>query len=445
MMLNQMPYSEPTQTTMVSAVSVEDSRDSDLMVNNLMYSQPKALSLATNRTYTKAYFQRASYKGDRSTTMICDWNSGTSFVNCANSYLVLDVKTSADGVTGAGFGSGSAVNLINEIRIKSRSGVELSRIQNVNTWSLFDSVYHRTSQNLNTVGILEGFNKDRDPTAGYFFTTQSAGNESPSIKFTIPLGCLSTYFRPLDGQLMPPQLASGLRIELSLEDYRTALTQILDVAGTVVTGYEITDCYFQLDQVEMTDETQRAINMDSAKDGLEWSYERVYTTLSQLPINQTSASVQVRKAVSQACYAYSLVVNQADKIDITKDSLVAIPYNTDTFQYRCGSLYFPFSRIEKGSDGRESCMIAYETFDKLRHQFHETSVTPSEFKSKFGIMAASLERDQSLQFSGLAVNNSRTLELDCTFVSVTEPQEIITFLVYCGVARAFIDNTSVAV
>lgn len=441
MMLNQMPYSEPQQTTMVSAVSVEDSRDADLMVNNLMYSQPKALSLATNRTYTKAYFQRAAYKGDRSTTMICDWNSGTSFVNCANSYLVVAMKVTADGVTSSGFGSGSAMNLFNEIRIKSRSGVELSRIQNVNTWSLFDSVYNRTSQNLNTVGILEGFSKDRTPTTSKFDT--DAGGESPITKFIIPLSCISTYFRPLDGQLMPPQLASGLRLELSLEDYRTALTQVS--GASTVTGYEITDCYFQLDQVDLTDETQRAINMDSAKDGLEWSYERVYTTISQLPSNQTSASDQVRKAVSQACYAYSLVVNQADKTDITKDSLVAKVFNTDTFQYRCGSLYFPFSRIEKGSDGRESCMIAYETFDKLRHQFHETSVTPTEFKNKFGIMAASLERDQSLQFSGLAVNNSRTLELDCTFESVTEPQEIITFLVYCGVARAFIDNTSVAV
>jgi len=443
MMLNQMPYSEPQQTTMVSAVSVQDERDADLMVNNLMYSQPKALSLATNRTYTKAYLQRSQYKGDRSTTMIADWNSGTSFVNCANSYLVLDVKVTADGITSSGFGSGSAVNLINEIRIKSRSGVELSRIQNVNTWSLFDSVYNRTAQNLDTVGILEGFSKDRLPGTAKFDT--DAVGESPSTKFVIPLSCLSTYFRPLDGQLMPPQLASGLRIELSLEDYRTALTQVSGAGASVVTGYEITDCYFQLDQVELTDETQRSINMESAKDGLEWSYERVFASTSQLPANQTTTSVQLRKAVSQACYVYSIPISTADKTDITKDSLVAVTYNADTFQYRLGSLYFPFQRIEGGSDGRESCMIAYQTFDKLRHAFHETSVTPTEFKNKFGIMAASLERDQSLQFSGLAVNNSRTLELDATFESVAEGQEIITFLVYCGVARAFIDNTSVAV
>jgi len=90
-------------------------------------------------------------------------------------------------------------------------------------------------------------------------------------------------------------------------------------------------------------------------------------------------------------------------------------------------------------------MIAYETFDKLRNTFHETSVELIDFRNKFGILAASLERDQSLQFSGLAVNNSRTLELDAQFVAVPEGQEIVTFLVYCGVVRAWIDNTSIAV
>ncbi len=429
-----MMYSEPQQTTMVSAVSVENERDADLMVNNLTYEQPKALSLATNRTYEKSFFQRSQYLGDRSTTMVVDINSGTSFVNCGNSYLAISVQLTGIEGSFASFGSGSAMNIVNEVRIKSRSGVELSRVQNANTWSLFDSVYNRTKQNLETVGALEGFSEELNPA-------NSTTAVDTTTKFLIPLSCISPYFRPMDGQLLPPQLASGLRIELSLEDFRTALTLI----GGTVTGYNITDCYLQLDSVELTDETQRSINMDSAKDGLEWSYDRVYTTLTQIPANQLTTSVQVRKAVSQACYAYSIMVNSADKLDITKDSLVAVPYNSPTFQYRLGSLYFPQQRLENASDGSEPCMIAYETFDKLRHGFHETSVTPATFRTKFGIMAASLERDQSLQFSGLAVNNSRTLELDAQFVSVPENQEIITFLVYCGVARAFIDNTSVAV
>ena len=428
-------YNEQQTTQAVSATSIEDEKSADMMVNNLEYSQPKALSLATNRNLQKSFFQRSQYDGSRSTTMIVDINSGTSFVNCANSYLALSIKLKgAVGATGS-FGSGSAMNVINTVRVKSRSGVELSRVQSANRWSLFNSVYHRSAQNLDTVGVLEGFTNGRNPA----ITTVI---DSSSKKFLIPLACLSPYFSPMDGQLMPPQLASGLRIELDLEDYRTSLYQIgLDA----VTGYEITDCYIQLDSTELTDETQRAINMDSAKDGLEWATDQVYTTLTQIPANQLTTSVQVRKAVSQACYAYSIMTSTADKNDVTKDSLVAVPFNCDSFTYRLGSLYFPQQRIEAAADGTECCMIAYETFDKLRNTFHETSVDLIDFRNKFGILAASLERDQSLQFSGLAVNNSRTLELDAQFVAVPEGQEIVTFLVYCGVVRAWIDNTSIAV
>lgn len=370
--------------------------------------------------------------------MICDWNTGTSFINCANSYLSVSVQLTGGAFTAASFGSGSAMNIVNEVRIRSRSGVELDRVQNANIWSMFDSVYNRSSQNLDTIGSLEGFSVGRIPTNSVL-DIDPAGN-SAIVKFLIPLGCVSPYFRPMGGQLLPPQLASGLRIELSLEDYRTALYQI---SGSV-TGYKITDCYFQLDSVELTDETQRTLNMESAKDGLEWSYERVYTTITQQPSAQTSISAQVRKAVSQACLVYSVAISGADKVDITKDSLVAVPFNTSSFQYRLGSLYFPHQRIENGEDGSEATLIAYETFDKLRHPFRETSVTPATFRSKYGVLAASLERDQSLQFSGLAVNNSRTLELDATFASVAENLEVYTFLTYCSVARAFIDNTSVA-
>lgn len=434
-----LPYLERGQNVMTSDVSVEDSKGADLLVNNLSFESPKALSLAVNRSYQKSFFQRSQYTGDRSTTMICDLNSGTSFINCANSYLAVSIQLEGGAFTAASFGSGSAMNIINEVRIRSRSGVELDRVQNANIWSLFDSVYNRSAQNLDTIGALEGFSVGRDPMNSVL-DIDAAGNGA-IVKFLIPLGCMSPYFKPMQGQLLPPQLASGLRIELSLEDYRTALYQI----SGGVTGYKITDCYLQLDSVELTDETQRTLNMDSAKDGLEWSYERIYTTITQQPSAQTSISAQVRKAVSQACLVYSLAISGADKVDITKDSLVAVPFNVTTFQYRLGSLYFPTQRIENAADGSEATLIAYETFDKLRHTFRETSVTPATFKAKFGVLAASLERDQSLQFSGLAVNNSRTLELDATFATVAENLEVYTFLQYCSVARAFIDNTSVAV
>ena len=86
-----MNYTETQRSTQMSDVS-QQSGSSDLMVNNLIYKQPAALSLAVNRTYKKMFFQRSAYTGDKSTTMICDWNTGTSYINCDNSYLTFKVK-----------------------------------------------------------------------------------------------------------------------------------------------------------------------------------------------------------------------------------------------------------------------------------------------------------------------------------------------------------------
>lgn len=137
----QVPKVEPQVSTQVSDVSNENG-DADLMVNNLIYEQPKALSLAVNRTYHRQYFQRDNYTGGVGTTAICDWNTGTTFVNLANSYLTFKTKLISDNESSsANFGSGSAMNVIREVRIRSRSGTELDRVVRANLWSKFDSLY----------------------------------------------------------------------------------------------------------------------------------------------------------------------------------------------------------------------------------------------------------------------------------------------------------------
>jgi hypothetical protein len=50
--MNNLPYIETQRSTQVSDVSQQDG-SADLMVNNLIYAQPAALSLAVARTYKK--------------------------------------------------------------------------------------------------------------------------------------------------------------------------------------------------------------------------------------------------------------------------------------------------------------------------------------------------------------------------------------------------------
>ena len=428
-----MNYVETQRSTQMSDVS-QQSGSSDLMVNNLVYKQPAALSLAVNRTYKKMFFQRSAYTGDKSTTMICDWNTGTSYVNCDNSYLSFKVALTGTTPT-ASFGSGSAMNVINEVRIQSRSGTELERLQNANLWSKFDSLYTKPKGNLETVGSIQGFGATLDPVV------DGANLGATFKRFVLPLYVVSPFFRPMKKQLLPPQLASGLHFEFVLEDFRTAL---LGITGTT-TGYNIEGLYFNLDCVDMTDDVQRTINMESAQDGLEYTYERIFTSISQLPSNQLSISQQVRKAVSQACFATTLTISQADRINIAKDPLCCVPFNYTSFQYRLGALYFPNQEIQDAIDGVESYMIAQEVYDKLKHPYSEGAMNLTSFKAKHGVLSASFEKDTNLNVSGLPINNSRVLELNATYDAVVEPLEVVSFLQYCVVSRSYIDNTALSI
>lgn len=433
--MNKLPYVETQRSTQVSDVSQQDG-SADLMVNNLVYQQPAALSLAVARTYKKMFFQRNTYTGDRSSTMICDWNTGTSFVNLQNSYISFKVKVnSANSLATANWGSGSAMNVFNELRIMSRSGTEMDRLQNANLWSKNDSLYTLPNGYLTTVGSVQGFGALRDAAVDV------ANLNNTEKRFCIPLTALSTFFRPMKKQLLPPQLASGLHFEMVLEDFRTALYQKV---GTL-TGYDISGLYFMLDCVDLTDDCQKTISMESAQDGLEYTYERIFTSVSQVPISQLSVSQQVRKAVSQACYATTVTISQADRIDVTKDSLNSIPFNYSSFQYRIGALYFPNQEVSDAQDGVEAYIITQQVYDKLKHHYAEGSVTLANFKAVHGVLSASFEKDTNLSVSGLPINNSRTLELNTSYVAVAEALEVITFLQYVSVARCFTDNIATAI
>jgi hypothetical protein len=397
--MSQVPFVESQRSDQVSDVSLQSS-ESDLMVNNLVYSQPKALSLAVNRTYKKQFFQRNDYKNGE--TAIIDLNTGSDYVDPSNSYLKFNIK--ATGTTGSvNWGSGSALNVIRQVTIRSRSGTELDRIERCNLWGRNDALYNYGNEYLVRFGEVQGFGPTRTPADP---AVLSVGISTQT--YCIPLNRIAPLFRPTKkGQKIPPQLASGMHIEIIFEDHRTAFVQS---TTTDCTGYEISGIHIMTDQIALTDETQKTLNMESASTGLEYTYPRIYTAISSVPSAQLSQSVQVRKAVSQSCIAYATVLSQAEILDITVDSLAAVPYNTTRWQYRLGALYMPQQPIEDGSgvsqSGRESFINAMMVFDKLKHPFAESSVSTTEFVAGKALHCVSMEKDTSLNLSGLPVNRT---------------------------------------
>ena len=110
-----------------------------LSLNNLTYQLAPDLSVAITRTVTSQFFQSQTHAPGSSG--ICIFNTGSSFVNGKESFLVLDVqnlsRTAAGAATNAWFGAygGSAANFINSLTILSRSGTVLEKIDRANQLS----------------------------------------------------------------------------------------------------------------------------------------------------------------------------------------------------------------------------------------------------------------------------------------------------------------------
>jgi hypothetical protein len=437
----RVPRVETQRSTQVSDVS-DQSGDADLMVNNLVYKQPLSLSLCTNRHYNRLFWQRNDYPNASLQTAVIDWTSGSNYIDTANSYLTFNIQlvTADASVATVNFGSGSASNLIRSILLKSRSGVELERIDRVNFCSRIETIYNTSDDYLRKFGSVEGFGAARDGA-----TDPANVLTASKARFAIPLCRLAPFFKNIKDNLLPPQIASGLHMEIVWEDPRTAFFYKTGTA-VQISNYNITELSIMADSCTLTDDTQKTLNMESAKTGLELTYERIHHYGFSQQSGQTNVSVQVQKAVSQAQYAYAMCVPTANILDITADSFKTVVYDTTEWQYRLGAVYFPNQTIkDPDSDAIESYFQSAMCYDKVKHYYAENSISVDDFKNGDGIHTVCFEKNQSLSLSGMPVNNSRVLEFDATFSAVPAAREIMIFLHYSSVAKAFIDNTAVAI
>ena len=441
-----LPYIEQKQTTQVDDMpSQPDEEDtSDLLVNNLVYTQPKELSLAKSRTHTKQFFQRSDYANASGKTAICEWNSGSSYIDVSNSFLVFDVKVNTSGATGDTytFGKGSAMNLVNRITIRTKSGSEVERLENANLWSKVDTQYSLPENYAKTVGSMMGMGTT-DQRLEYVADTKT-------IRMSVPLARLCPFMRPLKGQHMPPQLASGLHFEIVFETGVKGFVFPAPSTATV-TSYDVTNIHFVLDSIDLSDEAQKSINLESADNGLEWCTPRIYSIQTQMPTGVNQSTVQVRKAVSQATQAYSVLQDQATVDSQQLDSFAStdmVDIDALSWQYNIGSLYFPNQKVDDPDNYTlaSSYQEALYAWDKTKHPFHGCDVSIKDFKTDSAIFAMTSSRDDSLYLSGLNVNNSRVLQYRMEFVDGNvQNRTLTTFLEYVQIAKCYMSNSIVSI
>ena len=397
-----------------------------LFNNNLQYKLPTPTSVVTNRCLKRQYFQNRSYSSEQ--TMTCQFNTGTDFVDLKNSALVFKVKLNGADFR-AGFGGGSACNLVRNIRIYHRSGTCYTNTQRINLWRKINDKYTHSPTWFSTVGSLMGYGYQLDHNNKVFTAV-------------IPLTHLHPFFNPEGGSgssnlLLPSVMASGLRVELDLSSMSEAF---LSLPEEEPDSYEITDCYFQTMNVSLMDSAQSSLNSVAQKQALEFVYKDIFCSQNAHPSNTNQINVDINKSVAFADTVIAVVQETSSLTEPTSDSF-ATDYVDGKWDFTLGSNHYPNVKVDNDRLAYHNALL---TFDKLKHFTKECSVTPEQFFSYEGIYSCSLERDTALALSQSPVNASRALRFELTFDEAPDESQMVTvYLTYLTSARSTLLNSRI--
>jgi hypothetical protein len=398
-------------------------------VNGVAYESLPETTIAVSRTHERQFFQKDTYS-PANNEAICDWNTGAKHVNARRGYLTFVVKSNVGTITS--LGRGSAMNFIRRVVITSRSGTELSRTEDYNVLMAKELRYNCSKDYLDSWGDLLGFKAD----AGDLTTPIDSAT---GVRFIIPLELISPFFMGDGKTMIPPQAAAGLRVQLTFADAAQAFAGITALASS----YTIEGISFHLSTTMMVDSWQRQLAMESARDGLTYSYPEWHT--SQSSTAGTGLSIEVRKAVARALSAY-VVTQTAVAATTSTDNMKSDTWKLTSYEWRLGSMY-PTQQPVKNAE--ESYFIAQSMADGgVLDCKRPNVVSLVNFKGGDGIVSVNLERNDvmlngSLNIGGLPTNNSRVLAVNATF-SDGPARTHYVFMKHLRVAKFYQDNAVLA-
>jgi hypothetical protein len=404
---------------------------SKLQSNRLVYSFPPSLGVCKARSLVRNVFNApASGYTDRS-QMVIHLNPGEAFVNPATSYL-----TFQGGVVSASaytWGVGSSLNAFLTATLTSASGTEIERVERVNQTGLFlDRVWgEMTRDQMSCVGRAMGYSDTPVACNG------ATAAELPV--WVIPLGKIFGLFR--SQKLLPSQLLSGAKIELTLDVGSRAVVLAGSVAAPTLT---ILNPSIVLDTYILEDSVMLALQRVCAKDGLEYAFQTVDN--NQASSTTTGLDLDIRKAVS---VANSIIVArypapQATAIlESTIDTFSTGANLFTQFQFNLGSLYMPNQTMVKTSTAAAEAALTEFYYNVLyateNYSATTAPLTITEYATKLGCVAATLERSTLLSLSGMPVALSKQLHLSATFSS-SGPHVIYSMLNYTALAKIYLDR-----
>jgi hypothetical protein len=416
--------------------------ESLLAVNQLQFTLPPQLGIATSRKHVVMFPQQASYTG--ASTVIIDSQTGSTYVDPFNSYFVFKVALTTSGGTPWSWGSGSVANLIDRIIVRSRSGKELSRVESFPLWAKFSQVYSNGRDWNQTISRAQGFaDYTVIPT-----NTSYGDSHSSAVTYTyiLPLH-LIPCFKPLNGKLLPPQLMEGLRLEITLANPIATVTSYnatpLSSVTSVVTPELHYDCFTIADQF-----ARKIIDM-SARSGLKLLYEEAFHTLVVASTN--TINFDVKKACSKGLRLMLIPRDNAVVGIVNKDPVASNPYPFLLQQINIGENYFPNQKLTTGVEEENFMESYYQTMFAHNALSGSTSISPLDYlgaddrtRYNSAMSCFTLNKSNVTGLNGFVINNSRALVVNLTRTTPPAALRVDAFLVHLRSLDVMVSNVSVA-
>ena len=417
-----------------------------LQVNNLLYKMTPALGIAARRNHRIDFAQQAQYAP--SETIVYDCQTGSDFVGAKNSYLKL--KVTAQGGPGD-LSSGSICNIINRVVVRSRTGKELCRVENHNLLAKYLQVYNCDSEWKATAGKAQGYNNDA-----------TAANVVPTggKVFIIPMWTIPCFNQE---RLMPPQLMSGCRIEITLENAATALLQ----TGAAITGYVVDRPEIHWDTYDLADAYKRKIAEMASRQGLNLLHKEYFHTIVSGSNSETDFNFDIKKAASKALKSMIITRATAAVSSLDYDSMGSQQYDYSQYQSRIGADYFPNAPLSvddvSENGNAESYYHTLFVFDKVANCWNPSSVSPAEYTSdnpaantlptqyQNSLVAFNYNKSHVSDLQGYIVSNSRSILIDLKAsplasaypTGTTNARRLDVYLCYLRAVKIYVSNVEV--
>lgn len=355
-----------------------------LSANDVSYQEQPAVAATTRRTLARIPALKDTYKdGD---VIIFNVETGADFVDTCSSWINLKVTSSE--LAELSSPDATILDIIREVVVYARNGTELLRQEVFNVFTREDLVARHSQEWLNTVGSAFGY--------GTGFGSAAAVDYAGGVTHSIPLRTLTDLF--CKNQKAPPQLMSGMRIELVLDTAQRAFRWGNENAHS----YTVTELVLLADTHTLTDAISRKIMSDSANDGLvqQWTD---YSHISQ-DSSGSKVTVNFQKSVARACKALVLVRDEADVHLNLADSIGTSLFSFTTSRFRVGSLYFPRQELDRPTAHYLNTLRAYKKIQE--HDDVVSSLTYPRYKAR-NMVATLLDRDDDLENSGISTSRAQ--------------------------------------